>query len=383
MNEASLKRLAKYIVSRGDAKLPEILVSSTGNDKNHEKIIRSLNVGPEWTAALTNIVAAQDSTKQPEDSLIEAIKVLTKIASHEKLWAARVLARVCTALASAAVTSGNPAAMDAASTAIRQAFRVVVTDYEDEEPQEGRTLECYTVAVCLLRLYVRMHAYSLAEGIMSAINGYSGNIAPLSKSSPQVQTQFLFYKGMLAFYEQKYGVSCECLSTALKTSMTPVQLEHTMAYLILAKFLVENRVPTPELWSTIPRLRELYAPLLAATRRGDYAAYKSHMKTHADTLRKNRLYLACDVLLPRLRLNLLRRCWELLGRPKRVPVDIYAVALQVAGFDPATSEAAEFYMSQFILRGQLKGYIHHDLQLLMVSKTQPFPTLVKPTNTNT
>lgn len=314
-------------------------------------------------------------------SMLTCVKCMTRIAASQDLWATRILSQSCSDLSSLVCLLRDKTISEEAAAAVRQAFRITVSDNENEESLHGRTLKCYDVAVCLLRIYTSLHAYPLAEGILNAVKQYSANIPDLSHSDWRTQTQFLFYRGLFGFYEQKYHEATLDFQGAIDAAqvLNTTQLEHILVFLIPSIYLATKKTPTDRVWGISTKLRELYQPLLAACRTGDYQGYLAHLNSHGETLRKNRLFLACDSMLPQLRLNLLRRVWLIMGTPKRVTLESYTAALRTCRMiesEPQDHFAAEYYISQFVLKGEVKGYIHHELGLLMLSKSKPFPNLV-------
>lgn len=333
--------------------------------------------------------SAQESVKtQLIAPLLICVKCMIRIAASEDLWATAILSQCCCDISSLVCRIRDKSTSEEAAAAVRQAFRITVSDNENEESLQGRTLKYYDIAVCLLRIYTSLHAYPLAEGILNAVKQYSGNIPDLSQSDWRTQTQFLFYKGLFSFYDQKYHEATQSFLSAIDAAqvLNTTQVERILVFLIPSMYLATKKTPKDHVWGLSSKLRELYQPLLKACQIGDYQAYLAHLNKHGETLRRNRLFLACDSMLPQLRLNLLRRVWLILGTPKRVALHAYTDALRACRMiaaDSLDNFVAEYYISQFILKGEVKGYIHHELGLLMLSKSKPFPNLVRHGTANT
>lgn len=318
---------------------------------------------------------------EPDDlgRLHAYLKELTRFCGSHGLWATQQLTANCGLLVRTAIGSNSKDELEKAAATLRAAFKVALVDNEDEEEKQGRTQQCYALAVCLLTVYVRMRAYPLAEGILQATTQYERNIPPLTDSDPQVQTRFLFYKGCLHFFKLEYVPAAAAFARCLEVAdfrLPRPEFERIMAFYIPAQYNASHQVPTDAVWRALPRLRHLYQPLLAASRAGNWAAFSATLTSRRAFFSRNRLLLAFEAMARILKVNLLLRVWRARARPKRLALEDYAAALSASRAIPPSVpalEAAEFYIAQMVADGEVKGYIHDEFRLLLLSKSGPFP----------
>lgn len=64
--------------------------------------------------------------------------------------------------------------------------------------------------------------------------------------------------------------------------------------------------------------------------------------------------------------------WLALGKPLRVSIAEFHAGLKVAGEEMPPAEA-ECLVANSVFKGYIKGYISHESQLVVLSKTNPFP----------
>lgn len=323
------------------------------------------------------------SASNPNDIglLVTYIKALTEFCNVNPRWATTALRKNCEYLTALSVKETDQSTLEDVASALRAAFKVTLVDNENEQHKMGRTLECYSMSVFLLALYVHMRAYTLAEGILQATIQYHDNIPPLESSPPQVQTKFLFYKGCLKFFKLDYASAVQCFEQSLDVvqyRIPTVQFEHIMAYLIPAKYLHSHKVPSSAVWEALPKLKELYSPLFLASRQGNWSEFETLLKTRSALLSDSRILLSLEAMSGIVRLNLLHRLWLIKGSPKRLELEDFALSLETAKVIPQgvpALEAAEFYIAQLIADGEVKGYIHDEYKLLLLSSTSAFPNL--------
>lgn len=344
-------------------------------------------------ATIDEIVAkyvSEESALAKIQLLEQYIRQLTRKAATSGRNITQLVCEVCDELSlQANKYKGENAkkVMEDAAVVISQFFRVTVSDFHTEKPLTGRTMECYRVACLLLQIYVRIEAFPLTEGIVRAIQQYRPHIPPLSSLDFKTQVQYTYYEALMKFRDHKFKDAADLFSKTLEASTTAqgamrlngLQLAKIMRLYIPAQYIAYNRAPSQDLIELIPDLKSSYGVIISACREGNYRKFNDAFEgKNEQFLKKRKVYLPFKSCIPRLRLNLLRRVWLLEGKPKRISLKSYAKALELSGFEHCDLDAAEFYCAQFIANGEVNGYVHHELKLLLISSTKPFPTLVKP-----
>jgi COP9 signalosome complex subunit 12 len=67
--------------------------------------------------------------------------------------------------------------------------------------------------------------------------------------------------------------------------------------------------------------------------------------------------------------------WIAQGRGHRLKIGECHAALRVCGIMDVEQEEAECFVANLIFKGFMKGYISHEQQLVVLSKSNPFPRL--------
>lgn len=72
---------------------------------------------------------------------------------------------------------------------------------------------------------------------------------------------------------------------------------------------------------------------------------------------------------------LTRKCrWLFEGKATRIAIPKFYASLKVSGIEETSSEEAECFVANMIYKGYMRGYIHHDKQMVLLSK-DAFPPL--------
>lgn len=339
---------------------------------------------------IVNKYISEESELAKIQLLEQYIRQLSRKAANSERHITRIVCEVCEELSlqvNKYKGENTKKIMEDAAAVISQFFRVTVSDFHTEKPLTGRTMECYRVACMLLQIYVRIEAFPLAEGIVRAIQQYRPHIPPLATLDFKTQVQYSYYEALMKFRDHKFKDAADLFSKSLEASTTAqgemrlngLQLAKIMRLYIPAQYIAYNRAPSPDLIALIPDIQSTYGAIISACREGNYRKFNEAFEgKHGQFLKKRKVYLPFKSCIPRLRLNLLRRVWLVEGKPKRIPLKSYSKALELSGFEHYDLDAAEFYSAQFIANGEVNGYVHHELKLLLISSTKPFPTLVKP-----
>lgn len=68
--------------------------------------------------------------------------------------------------------------------------------------------------------------------------------------------------------------------------------------------------------------------------------------------------------------------WVATEKSKRIPVTTFHTGLRVAGMDVSVEEA-ECLVANMIYRGFIRGYISHQLQMVVIAANNAFPPIAE------
>lgn len=146
--------------------------------------------------------------------------------------------------------------------------------------------------------------------------------------------------------------------------------------------LLLGHLPTPALTSQYDLLLQ-YQPLIAALRTGDVALFDKTMTEQQVPFIQQGTYLLLEKLRHAVYRRLLRRVWLIHGaeepaKAAQIPLLLFQHALDGLGIEMDMDEV-ECICANLIFRKYVKGYISHKNKVMVVAKTDPFPSLANVT----
>lgn len=315
---------------------------------------------------------------------------LNKIAVEENIWILPLLkwsADTLFAFAGMFTTDYNEKLRDIANL-VNGSFKIILND-RDTPVAQTKKIGCYFFASMLLRIYFKLRAYSLAEGIMKVIDSMKNMLPKLHEVPEKDQAVFLYCTGVVYLMNFDFTAAVKALEKSFeicqlhgaKPSETVV-----LMYLLPAKLIRDNQFPRPHIWANYPKIRALYFKIFTACRSGDFAQFCRALERRKDFLIKVHTYLPLLSASQHCLTRLLVRTWKLSGRGKRMSLDAIDVALKTSGFfdngnlnwtDDDERNTAEELLATLIYDGRIKGAIGHSQRQVALSSTDPFPKLVR------
>ncbi|KZO94868.1 hypothetical protein CALVIDRAFT_500939 [Calocera viscosa TUFC12733] len=237
----------------------------------------------------------------------------------------------------------------------------------------------YYIAGLAMKCYFRISKTFLSKNIIRAIEANSDTIPPLESYPRSHQVTWRYYIALLDFLGENYDKAERgFVSTFYGCPFSAVRnKELALNYLIPIR-LLKGILPSRKLLSRFPNLETIYGPFTEAIRRGDIKEFDARLAWAEVRLVEAGVYLtverAREVCLSRM----FRKTWLTLSGPEplvRVPISSFRVALKISGLD-ISQEEVECLLANMIYKGYMRGYLSHGSGLLVLSKLDPFPSLL-------
>ncbi|KDN44012.1 hypothetical protein RSAG8_05744, partial [Rhizoctonia solani AG-8 WAC10335] len=147
--------------------------------------------------------------------------------------------------------------------------------------------------------------------------------------------------------------------------------ELILTYLIPLR-LCRGILPSDTLFARFPRLGELYSPFVTAIKSGDLRAYDEALVWAERRLTDMGTYLTVEKAREICVRELLRKVWLVYEKFHQVPISLFHAGFLAAGQNMEVVEA-ECMVANMIHKGYIRGYISHEKQMAVLSKTAAFP----------
>jgi hypothetical protein len=297
------------------------------------------------------------------------------VASSAPTWVTDAIAQVARQLTASATIQSQ---WEKAVRAIFRCFQCILSD-RDPSPA-GRQRIVLVVANLLFKLYFRLNQVRMCETVARNIVASGANFNNYSRAE---RVGYRYYLGRYYLTQQQFRRSRSHLVWALQHCSVRHHGNRRLilAYLVTASLPI-GIFPSADILRSCG-LEALFGPLVQALVKGDYRGFHRHLRFHHEAFHLYGIYLylasRCDMVLFR---SLLRRTVLLTltqGAVQKTPhirLDVLRQAIQFATEDdiPWDVSDVEHLCVSLIDVGFIKGYIHHDRQLLVLDKkTMGFP----------
>ncbi|KAI6369979.1 COP9 signalosome complex subunit 8 [Pyricularia grisea] len=269
----------------------------------------------------------------------------------------------------------------------RQLNRIFTLCLSDRAPlEDSRKWGIYFIINLLFKTYFRLNSASLSRNILKALNAYKGDMPGLDQFPKSQQVTFRYYEGILAFLDENYPEAEKSLLQAYKFCHKDAHKNKQLilTYLIPCRLLTAQTLPSPALLEPYPSLQRLFLPLSRCIKKGELHAFDLALQAGEEDFVKRRIYLTLergrDIALR----NLLRKVFLAGGfeeskdgapplRRTRIPVAEFAVAISMNSQQSLDSDEVECLLANMIYKGLMKGYIHRERGIVVLSKAGAFP----------
>ncbi|KAJ2827451.1 COP9 signalosome (CSN) subunit [Coemansia erecta] len=271
----------------------------------------------------------------------------------------------------AASTQGGK--LEEATRAINQGFSLCMTD---REPllSKSRKWGTYRMANILFALYVRHKAYNLCDSMIRALR--ASELPPLEQFPMSDQVTFRYYRGVLAFRNEKYASAKDDLMFALEHCLRDSYNNKTRILVCLTPILMaEGKAPHSRLLRRYPPIKAMYGELAKAAKAGNLRRFDELLEEKEQHLVNTGTFMAVERVRKVAIRQLLRKIYLINGQNSRITFRAFCDGFMAAGVYDMDVPEMESVLADMVFCGYMKGYLAHDHGIAVLSKQQPFPPL--------
>ncbi|GAB4813904.1 hypothetical protein N2152v2_000950 [Parachlorella kessleri] len=227
-----------------------------------------------------------------------------------------------------------------------------------------------------IKIYFKLNTLRLCKNLIRTVD--SKQFAPFDSFPAAQRVTYKFYVGRLAVFDEHYSEAQDSLSYALKHCHRAHQRNKALIlkYLVPVQLLL-GVLPSPQLMQQYGL--QQYAPIVQAMRTGDVRLFNDTMAQQQFRFIQEGTYLLLEKLRQAVYRRLLRRVWlihreQQPAKASQVSLLLFQRALAAQGVTMDMDEV-ECIAANLIYRKYVKGYISHNLKVMVVAKADPFPPL--------
>ncbi|EFX00984.1 cop9 signalosome complex subunit 12 [Grosmannia clavigera kw1407] len=250
---------------------------------------------------------------------------------------------------------------------LNRLFQLCLSD-RTQDIANSRKWGIYGVINLLFKTYFKLNSAGLSRNILKALSAYQGDMPSLDNFPKSQRVTFKYYEGVLYFLEENY---------------VEAEKHLTEAWLSCHNQALKNK--DEKLLEPYPRLQKLFLPLSQCIKKGDLHAFDVALQRNEDEFVRQRIYLTLergrDIALR----NLLRKVFLAGGfeeptapgvapvRRTRVPVANFSAAIKLGSQESLDVDEVECLIANMIYKNLMKGYIHRERGIVVLSKAAAFP----------
>ncbi|OAA63718.1 cop9 signalosome complex subunit 12 [Niveomyces insectorum RCEF 264] len=269
---------------------------------------------------------------------------------------------------------------------LNRLFQLCLSD-RSQDIAMSRKWGIYGMINLLFKTYFKLNSAGLSRNILRALTAYKGDMPGLDRFPKSQRVTFKYYEGVLFFLEENYAEAEKHLTEAwqLCYKHSKRNQELILTYLIPCHLITTHTLPSKALLEPYPRLQKLFLPLSECIKKGNLHAFDVALKEGEEEFIKRRIYLTLergrDIALR----NLLRKVFLAGGfeeptepgatsvRRTRVPVAQFAAAIKLGSQETLDPDEVECFLANMIYKNFMKGYIHRERGIVVLSKAEAFP----------
>ncbi|CAP35701.1 Protein CBG18211 [Caenorhabditis briggsae] len=258
---------------------------------------------------------------------------------------------------------------ESAAKAITECYRTCVSDVHAEE---GKTKKVAMLNMTnqLFQIYFQINKLNLLKPLIRAID----NCGPLyNKFLMADKVAYNYFLGRKALFDGDLILAEKGLVYAFRNCPTESvsNKRKILVYLIPVKMFL-GHMPTASLLHRY-RLDE-FQEVVAAVKDGHLGRVDNALLTNGEFFIKCGIYLVLEKLRTITYRNLFKKVSQMVGKVQ-IPLDAFQAALRFVGVTDVDMDELECIIANLIAEKKVKGYLAHQHQKLVISKTNAFPTL--------
>ncbi|KAI9601015.1 hypothetical protein H4Q26_000812 [Puccinia striiformis f. sp. tritici PST-130] len=234
------------------------------------------------------------------------------------------------------------------------------------------------MASLLFKIYFKLNSTALCKNVIRGVEnaGLSdGFQIPIAH-----RVTYRYYMGVLSFLQEDYEKAEEHLYFAFNNCHRNKHKNRNliMNYLVPLRLLNGKRA-IPALLNQFNQLSDLYQPFIIAVRLGNVEMFDRHLVQVERQLMKRGTYLIVERCRDVCLCNFVKLIHRLKSGSHQIPLDLFRkIAYEVQ--EEAEEEDVDFKLDEvecllanLIAQDRVRGYIHHQAKMLVLSKLDAFP----------
>lgn len=306
-----------------------------------------------------------------KDALNAYVRVVQSLSPEERPASLPGLKALCRNLL---VLSGRMSGGRAGQQALKACQEELLKVYRVTIQRRGNA-QGAVLAVCamLCSIYFRLSTFSSMRSLFAAVD--NNRILEAVESSKADEVCYKFYCGRFHMFEDNFGTAERYLSEAFSRcdARAPRNKRRILTYLLPIRIL-QGRLPRPGLLEKYGLGH--YKGICEGVRSGDLRAFERCLVANQRLFIKQGTFLVLERTRRLVYRTLFKRVHAVAGAGptrSRVPLAAFERAMAWLGGE-GDPEQVECILANLIHKGYVKGYVAHAQRLLVVAKTDPFPT---------
>ncbi|PLW07720.1 hypothetical protein PCANC_24728 [Puccinia coronata f. sp. avenae] len=248
---------------------------------------------------------------------------------------------------------------------------------------DSKKLGVLYMASLLFKIYFKLKSTTLCKNVIrgvenaGSLNGFQVPIAH--------RVTYRYYMGVLHFLQEDYEKAEDHLSFAFTNChRNKHRNRHLIMNYLVPLRLLKGKRPIPALLSQFSQLSELYQTFITAVKLGDVELFDRHLIHVERQLMKRGTYLIVERCRQVCLCNFVKIIHALKARSHQIPLNSFRkIAYEVEEEEgegeeepeagDSKLEEVECLLANLIAQDRIRGYIHHQAKMLVLSKVDAFP----------
>ncbi|KAA1114260.1 COP9 signalosome (CSN) subunit [Puccinia graminis f. sp. tritici] len=234
------------------------------------------------------------------------------------------------------------------------------------------------MASLLFKIYFKLKSTALCKNVIRGVENaglLDGFQVPIAH-----RVTYRYYMGVLSFLQEDYEKAEEHLYFAFNNCYRNKRRNRDliMNYLVPLRLLKGKR-PIPALLRQFSQLSDLYQPFITAVRLGNIELFDRHLSQVEKQLMKRGTYLIVERCRDVCLCNFVKLVHRLKAPAHQIPLDSFRKIAYEVEDEPEEEdgnsklEEVECLLANLIAQDRVRGYIHHQAKMLVLSKIDAFP----------
>uniref|UniRef100_A0A5S6QNI3 CSN12-like protein n=1 Tax=Trichuris muris TaxID=70415 RepID=A0A5S6QNI3_TRIMR len=260
--------------------------------------------------------------------------------------------------------------MEQAAAAILACYRICISD-RNVPLEVTKRVGTLNLTNTLFRIYFAMNQWN---NLVPLIQTVARCEDVMDRFSVADKVTYNYFVGRKALDDSDFEVADNCLSYAFRNCPEKFFKNRRiiLMHLIPVK-IFRGQMPCKSLLDKYQLT--IFEPIVAAVKLGDVGAFERIMSANTGTFMS-----ACYLFLLKLKMVCFRNLFKkvcLICAHHQVPIESFAAAAKMTRCKDSCPEAVECILVNLIYGGQVKGYISHQNQVVVLSRKNPFPHLAE------